>query len=349
MAILWKKFKSILKGILFFTAYYSRILHLLIYVQKKLRKQHCAAILFYHRFCDGPNDPYQLPHLDIHEFRKQMWHIKNWYNIITMDELASQLASGNHFASPTIVITIDDGYQNNYSLAHPILKELNLTATIYLTTGFIGTNKAPWVDVLTDILLLTPGKELRFPELLGDEVVDISTPKGKRDAVIKLFNVMLQLEHQRKISALKKLSKILNVDEGFKENGASRKMLNWDEVMEMEGNGISFGAHTVTHPTLSKMDLEEAEREIYESKMEIETRVGRKVRHFAVPNGKVEDFSGELKNYCKEIGMSTVASTESGVISERSDPYFLKRINPPPPIHIFACELARDMFLRRSK
>jgi peptidoglycan/xylan/chitin deacetylase (PgdA/CDA1 family) len=243
------------------------------------------------------------------------------------------------------VITIDDGYQNNYSLAYPILKELNLSATIYLTTGFIGTNKAPWVDDLMELLLSTEAKELSFPEFLGDEMLNISTPKGKRNAETKLFNLMLCLEHQQKLLALKNLSEILGANEVFENNNSERKMLNWEEVSEMSKNNISFGAHTVTHPTLSKMDLEGAEREIYESKMEIEARVGRKVRHFAVPNGKVEDFSDELKKYCKEIGLSTVVSTESGVVFDQADPYFLKRINPPPPIYIFACELARYMFL----
>lgn len=265
-----------------------------------------------------------------------------------MDEMASRLDGGKRFTSPSIVITIDDGYQNNYSLAYPILKKFNLTAMIYLTTGFIGTDKAPWVDGLMDVLSLTKEKELCFPELLGGETVDISTPKGKRDAMIKLFNMMLQLEHQRKMIALEKLSKILGINETSKKN-ANRKMLNWDEVIEMKGNNISFGAHTVTHPTLSKMTLEGAKQEIYESKMEIEERVGRKVIHFAIPNGKVEDFNEELKKYCKEIGISTVVSTEPGLVSAHSDPYFLARILPPPPIHVFACKLAGIMLLRRVK
>jgi peptidoglycan/xylan/chitin deacetylase (PgdA/CDA1 family) len=338
-------FKNTFKRALFLLVYYSGVLHLLILILTKLRKQHCAAILFYHRFSEDSFGFDQLPHLNIKDFKKQMCHIKRWYRVITMDELADKLAGKKHFVSPSIVITIDDGYLNNYTRAYPVLKAHGLPAVIYLTTGFIGTNKAPWVDDLMDLLLLTKTKELQFPELLGDEVADISTPKGKRNAMVKLFNVILQLEHQRKMITLEKLSRILGVDEASKWN-ANRKMLNWDEVMEMKGNGISFGAHTVSHPTLSKMDLEEAKREIYESKMEIETRIGRTVRHFAVPNGKVEDFSDELKRYSKEIAMSTVVSTESGVVSDRSDPYFLRRINPPPPIYVFACELARYMFLK---
>lgn len=341
-----KKFKSILKGILFFTAYYSRILHLLIYVQKKLRRQHCAAILFYHRFCDGSNESHQLPHLDIRDFKKQVRHIKRWYRVITMDELADKLANGTHFVSPSVVITIDDGYLNNYTLAYPVLKALGLPAVIYLTTGFIGTNKAPWVDDLMDMLLLTKAKTLCFPELLGDEVLDISTQLGKRGAVVRLFQVMVRLEHGGKMLVMERLSEVLEVKEICRNNG-ERKMLNWNEVMEMSENNISFGAHTVSHPTLSKMELREAKQEIYESKMEIETRIGSKVRHFAIPNGKREDFNEELKRYCKGIGMETIGSTEPGSISLRSDPYFLKRINPPSPMYIFACEIARQMFFKK--
>lgn len=341
-----KKSKSILKGILFFTAYYSRILHLLIYVQKKVRRQHCAAILFYHRFCIGSNDPHQLPHLDIREFSIQMRHIKRWYRVITMDELADRLADKTNFVSPFIVITIDDGYLNNYTLAYPVLKALGLPALIYLTTGFIGTNKAPWVDDLVDMLFLTKEETLRLPELFGEKILNISTRSQKGDVIKILFKVMLRLEHEEKLLIMQRLSKSLGVEEVCR-NGAKRRMLNWNEVIEMSKNNISFGAHTVSHPTLSKMEPGEAEQEIFESKIEIEARIGSKVRHFAIPNGKVEDFNEELKRYCKEIGVKTIVSTEPGSVSLQSDPYFLKRINPPSPMYIFACEIARHMFFKK--
>jgi peptidoglycan/xylan/chitin deacetylase (PgdA/CDA1 family) len=146
---------------------------------------------------------------------------------------------------------------------------------------------------------------------------------------------------------MNKLAKILRVDDISRDN-ADRKMLNWQEAIEMSKNNIYFGAHTVTHPTLSKMDLPEAEREIYNSKRAIENRLGNKAKHFAIPNGKKEDFSEELKQYCKDIGMDTVVSTEPGLASSQSDRYFLKRIIPPPAMHIFACELARYVFFKKT-
>ncbi|WP_304511753.1 polysaccharide deacetylase family protein [Desulfobacula sp.] len=264
-----------------------------------------------------------------------------------MDELEGSLANENDFTSPSVAITFDDGFLSNYTLAYPILKEFGLPAAmIYLSTGFIGTNNAPWVDELMDILSTTKSSTLIFPELLGDEVLNISTRHQKRVAVTKLFNIMLRLKHKQKIIKMQKLSKMLGVDEIIKEN-AERKMLNWDEVTEMSNNSISFGAHTISHPTLSKMEISEAKREICESKKEIEARIGKKVRHFAIPNGKKEDFSEKLKKYCKETGLKTVVSTEPGLVDGKSDPYFLRRILPPPPMYVFACELARYMFFKK--
>jgi hypothetical protein len=166
------------------------------------------------------------------------------------------------------------------------------------------------------------------------------------EALEKLFKVLVHLRHQEKIIVMAELSRTLGVNDILRI-GKGRKMLNWDEVIEMSQNDISFGAHTVNHPTLSKMEVWEAKQEIYESIMEIQTKIGSKVRHFAIPNGKEEDFNEELKGYCKEIDMLTVVSTEPGSVSSRSDPYFLKRINPPSPIYIFACEIARNMFLEK--
>jgi peptidoglycan/xylan/chitin deacetylase (PgdA/CDA1 family) len=265
-----------------------------------------------------------------------------------MDELDKRLKSGEKFPLASAVITIDDGYLNNYKLAYPVLKKLNMPAIIYLTTGFIGTNNALWVDDLEDILHSTKLKSFCFPELFGDEVLDISTRRGEMETLTRLYEEMVRIEQHKKILIMQKLANVLGRNEVRRDN-TERKMLTWNEVMEMSENNISFGAHTVSHPTLSKMELWGAKQEIYESKMEIEARIGSKVRHFAIPNGKEEDFNEELKKYCREIGLETVVSTEPGVVSVNSDPHFLRRINPPPPIHVFACKLAQNMFFHRRK
>ena len=342
------RFKKIFKGGLFFGIYYSGLLHLLIAILKRLRGKHSTIILFYHRFCNNKSDGYQLPELDIKEFRKQMEHIKKWYKVISMDELVKGLVDGNIFRLPSVIISIDDGYLNNYRLAYPVVKELDLPVIIYLTTGLIGTENATWVDDLMDIFLETKMKSLSFPELLGDEVLDISSHPRKRAAVTKFFQILIGIGHGEKKRTMEQLRETLGVKGNCRKKG-ERKMLNWNEVMEMSKYSISFGAHTVTHPILSRMSLEEGKHEIYDSIKEVEEKVGVKVKHFAIPNGKAEDFSEELKRFCKGIGILTIASTEPGRVSADSDPHFLRRIIPTPPMHVFACELVRYLFFRRRE
>jgi peptidoglycan/xylan/chitin deacetylase (PgdA/CDA1 family) len=340
--------KRFLKRVIYFLIYYSGALNALILVFSRLKKQHCTAILFYHRFSENSYGDCELPHLKIGEFEKQVRHVKKCYKIITMDELADRLALNKKNESPCVAITIDDGYLNSYKLAYPVLKRLNLPATIYLAAAFIGTTNSTWVDELMDIFLLSKNKFISFQKVFGEEVMDLSNQKGKIETFRRFFKRMLYVEHEKKESLLQELAKILGVEEESR-NQSERKMLNWDEVVEMSRDNISFGAHTMIHPTLSKMETAEAKREILESKNDIETKLGGKAKHFAIPNGKLADFSEELKQYCKEIGFVTVASTEPGVVCSGSDPYFLNRISPRPPIYSFACELARYMFFNRTK
>ena len=55
-----------------FVLYYSGALSLLLKLLTKFRKSHLAVILFYHRFSKSTPNPFQLPHLDINDFEKQL-------------------------------------------------------------------------------------------------------------------------------------------------------------------------------------------------------------------------------------------------------------------------------------
>src|ERR1041385_3839620 len=62
-------------------------------------------------------------------FREQMKFLKeNGYSTITFNEL------GNKSSRKNIILTFDDGYEDNYTILFPILKEFGFTAVIYLVT-----------------------------------------------------------------------------------------------------------------------------------------------------------------------------------------------------------------------
>lgn len=73
------------------------------------------------------------------EFDEQMEYLhKNGYHTITPDQLMAYLKYGKQLPDKPIMITLDDGYLDNYTNAYPIMKKYDFTATIFIITNLIG-------------------------------------------------------------------------------------------------------------------------------------------------------------------------------------------------------------------
>lgn len=101
------------------------------------------------------------------------------------------------------------------------------------------------------------------------------------------------------------------------------KLLNWQEIKELSDAGIEIGAHSKTHPRLSKLSLLEAEKEIADSKKQIEDRIGKSVGSFAYPYG---DFNHCLKELTAQH-FAAACSVKLGKMNAKSDFYALERLD----------------------
>ncbi len=100
-------------------------------------------------------------------------------------------------------------------------------------------------------------------------------------------------------------------------------LLNWNQILEMEADGIEFGVHTVTHPILDRMDPEEAAWEINHAKQVMEEQLGHPVQSFAYPYGR---FNQQVKQVVSEA-FDNACSTDLGFIEGAFDPYAIARID----------------------
>ena len=345
---LFGRCRNEIKHVFYFLVYYSGVLYFSILLWKKVRKKHEVVILFYHRFIKGENGENILPYLDIKEFKKQVAHLNRFYTFISMEDVVRTLKEDGKFGQPSVLLTIDDGYLSNYVLAYPILQKYKIPAIIYLTAGLIGTWKALWVDDIEFALNNSGVTLFLLRELFGDEIMDITTFEKKKKVEKRLFTTMRKMDTVRREYLINRLFEILRLDPSELKKRA-RTMLNWEEVAEMAKNGVSFGAHTLSHAFLPVLAGEIAKTEIRESKEIIEKRIGKPIRHFAIPNGKSEDFTEELLEFCGNIGFDTIVTTESGVVNSTSSLFSLKRVPPSTPLYCFACEIAKYlMFCKRG-
>ena len=144
--------KTLLAGFLF----YSGLLHLYLFLRDNLFGSEKVRILLYHRVLDlqREKNPYSLPGIivSVKMFDEQMKYLSENYNVISLEHLVDSLKNNLPFPKKGVVITFDDGWKDNYSSAFPILKKYNLAATIFLTSGYIGTNKTFWPEQVISIL-----------------------------------------------------------------------------------------------------------------------------------------------------------------------------------------------------
>jgi peptidoglycan/xylan/chitin deacetylase (PgdA/CDA1 family) len=301
--------------------------------------------LLYHQIVDHNStflDKGPVVHHRLEDFEHEISFLKYNYRIIGMDEFADTINTCMGSSRPSVVITFDDGYLDNYTLAYPILKKYQVPAVVYITTGLIGSTAMTWPDQIEYALLNTQKRTFCLTSLWGDELLSLQSKAQKKLVNVRIAQALKEVSDAVRKCTLKELFTALGVDPS---TARERKMLNWDEIREMAANGIEFGAHSHSHPILSRVPLEEAKRDILFSKTILEEQLGKPVRHFAYPNGRSEDFTDELRDYCYEIGFDTVSTVLYGAnYAGATDLYAVKRIGARSPVWMMAGEMLRLLF-----
>lgn len=109
----------------------------------------------------------------------------------------------------------------------------------------------------------------------------------------------------------------------------NNRCLTWREVMELQSNNIEIGSHTVTHPKLISLTLQEVEIELTRSKTVIEDKLGKPCNSFSYPYAFPEEnrqFIIFLRKILSDAGYHNSVSTIVGTMGEKTDSFFIKRI-----------------------
>jgi peptidoglycan/xylan/chitin deacetylase (PgdA/CDA1 family) len=289
------------------------------------------AIIMYHRVSPIKDDLFYPP-IAPAVFENQIKYIKANFIVLSIEELIAHLKSSDPLPERAVVITFDDGYKDNFLYAYPILRKFDLPATIFLSTGHIDTGRLLWWDTTGYVLMHTSQKEISLKNLGTYSIRSRKELLSAMALIGQAIKKMSQTDRSKVIKALLDSSGIPM------ENNLGRElMLSWSEIREMSNYKISFGAHTVNHPILTKEPLEVVRNEIIQSKRDIEERVGVDVTIFAYPNGY---FNTEIMGIVKEIGFTcALATLPNRLVSRGDDMYALNRIAAFSNFHLFKAML----------
>jgi peptidoglycan/xylan/chitin deacetylase (PgdA/CDA1 family) len=284
----------------------------------------------YHRITDIVDE--QGVNRDV--FEQQMDYIRTNMNPVSLSEIAECLSLGKPIPPKAVAITFDDGYEDNYTNAYPVLKKYEIPATIFLTAGYIGTSKVFWWDKLNELINKTRKNNIElsvFFESFKDvnrinsaRSITLNTEAERKNAKKLIADMFKTYKNEEINKATNILQSQLNVlDETIK----TPQLLNWAQVKEMNVNGVEFGAHTMSHPILSQLSVEESENEVILSKRTIENEIGIDVKGFAIPYGLAAHFNNGTLKTIEQTGFRYCCSAESGFVTCASNAYSLKRIS----------------------
>ncbi len=277
-------------------------------------------ILNYHRVLPEEN-PFAIDAITTHDFEAQLRVLKKYFHILPLANAVESLKSDS-LPPFAVCLTFDDGYKDNYDHAFPLLAAYDAPATIFITTDFIGTNQLLWHDQILSTFERTSLISFDFP---GFDMNDIplSSTQQRRAAAFQTLEKLKVYHPSERDSWINQIHAYLKVDKQ-----SERIMLNWQEITEMASRGISFGAHTRSHPILSTLDDAALQKEIIDSKNILTDKLGTPVTTFAYPNGREGDFDQRAITTLQNSGFCCAVTTESGFNNADHSIYELYRMAP---------------------
>ncbi len=294
------------------------------YVKTKRLIAPQIAILCYHLISPNADKKYLARVIPPETFRLQIDELARSFELLSLEDIALRLQKRKNLPNKAIVITIDDGYKDNYRYAYPVLQRLKAPATMFVATGAIGKDNLFWFNNVKYICQYTRLEELKSVEY-GRFLFKSETDRAK--SIRRLTQYLKTVPENKRSYIVQQLSSDLDVN--IPDALQTQDILTWDNIREMHSGGISFGAHTINHPVLTRIPLQQAKDEIIGSKKDIEQKLNTSVLSFAYPHGGFRDFSDNIVSILKQSGFLCAVTTIPRWVNLAEDPFKLGRIVVP--------------------
>jgi peptidoglycan/xylan/chitin deacetylase (PgdA/CDA1 family) len=266
-------------------------------------------VLMYHRIANPDDAPSLYPGLisaTPAEFEGQMVALREKHRVISSPELLEALAHGRALPPRAVLLTFDDAYRDFLDHAWPILKRLDLPATMFVATGFPDAQNVEfWWDRLHRAICSAdaPGDLLSIGGMRPRP--RIST----REAYRRLRRRLRALPHDQALELVEAVCAEVDVPVG------RSSVLGWGELRALASQGLTLGAHTRTHPLLHRIPRDEMRAEIEAARQDLRRELGDTPPVFAYPGGACPDEAVEI---LRREGFAAAFTTRRGVADLRS-------------------------------
>lgn len=324
-----KSVRSLIAGVLYYTGF--------MFILALVRFRRRVVVLMYHRILN-PSEYHSAASqkgiiVTTGSFRKQMSFLKRLAHVLSLSLFLQHLRDGTPFENRSCLVTFDDGWEDNFRNAFPILQEFQIPAVIFLSGSHIETQKKFWQE---DFLLSVREirrlfeKDDKFLKKVSENpvlkkisgIITASDESMDQEAQV-LINQLKKWDRQKRDQLLASLKDLTGQTAFSEVDIARRSFMSKPEVREMMGKGIAFGSHGMSHEILTILNAEEVQRELSESRKFLRNNLGIEAEVFSYPNG---NYNESIIDTAKQNGYGAAFGTQNGYVQLGDNPYTLHRI-----------------------
>lgn len=277
------------------------------------------SVLIFHRVLPDP-DPLFPDEMHARRFDGLCGWLAAWFNVLPLDRAAGHLKAGT-LPARAACLTFDDGYADNYRVALPILRRHGLSATFFIATGFLDGGRM-WNDSIIESIRACQRPVLDLSGLgLGRHT--LAGGQDRQAAIAALIDQIKYRPAPQRVAMTEQIALLAQV--ALPDD----LMMTSQELKVMHQAGMKIGAHTVSHPILTRLTDEQARDEIQGSKRFLEQLLQERVGLFAYPNGKPgEDYTRRSVDLVRSLDFDAAVSTRWGASGGGDDLFQIRRFTP---------------------
>jgi peptidoglycan/xylan/chitin deacetylase (PgdA/CDA1 family) len=269
---------------------------------------------------------YTRKHLPEDDFRTFLAELVKHGTPISMDDVTRSLAHGAFPCQYPFAITFDDGFENNLSIAAPILQEFSVPATFYVSTRLIDENRMTWIDSVEDCLEHTTGGAVILPwqheprslSSREDKIAILDDIRGHVKANPSIDENRFAHEFCRSLGR-----KIVEHSDDPLD-----KKLDWQQLNNLaECPLFTIGGHSHDHCNLAFLDAPALDFQIRHSLALLHDHLPYRIMHYSYPEGTQNAFSADVEAVLRQHGIACCPTAMPGTTSAVSSPFRLRRMN----------------------
>lgn len=282
------------------------------------KKKNQLTVLSLHRISNERNSFWNP--IKPETFDKLLEHVKQHYRVIGFNDLDSIEKDGE---KPYLILSFDDGYYDFYEHALPLLIKHGLPCNHNIVNVCADSSQTIWTERLNIIFDHHFNNSIPFSVEFADGNISVSDYENSwMKFYLETFKRLLNIPFEDRETIIAKLESATGID-------TSCKMMNWDEIKECASNKVEIGSHTYSHDSLGTIsDHAELDKEILQSKVQIEEKLGNSISTLALPNGQTgSKAAAVISNSDYKFVLYVDESLNPLPLNQKNDPIQISRIN----------------------